>query len=121
MAPMIDMVFLLLVFFMTVSTIAKESRPELELAVSAKAIIPEAAPPRDIITVKQDKDYHYYWSNRPVQLEDLAGLLEKSSGSGSNELILRAGPQLPWEVMQKLLHLCRQAGVNDVVFATFED
>ena len=43
MAPMIDMVFLLLVFFMTVSTMAKDARPELDLPLSKTAEVVEAA------------------------------------------------------------------------------
>ena len=121
MAPMIDMVFLLLVFFMTVSTIAKESRPEMDLAVSTTAAVPEAAPPRDILSIKKGDDFSYYWSNRLVSLEDLPWLLEESLPAGGGELILRAGPELPWEVIQPLLGHCRQASVKEVVFATFED
>ena len=123
MAPMIDMVFLLLVFFMTVSTLAKEARPELELAVSTTAAVPEEAPPRDIVTVMRGPEgYRHFWHNREVTLKDLAKLVERSiEGSGGTQLLLRGSPELPWEAWEGLLGLCRKAGATDIVFATFED
>ena len=122
MAPMIDMVFLLLVFFMTVSTLAKEARPEIDLPVSTTAAVPEAAPPRDVLTVMAGKSgYTYYWHNKRVQLEDIPPLLEGSSG-GRGELLLRGAPDLPWEAWEQLLPVIREAGAfEEIVMATFED
>ena len=122
MAPMIDMVFLLLVFFMTVSTMAKDARPELDLAVSRSATVPESAPARDIVTVQAvEKGYRIYWSNREVKAADLPQLLKQSRESGCAELLLRGGPDLPWEAWQGVFNDCRGAGFKDIVFATFED
>lgn len=120
MAPMIDMVFLLLVFFMTVSTIARDSRPQLDLAVSTTAAVPEAAPPRDIVTVRQGNADHYFWSNRRIDREEIPGLLQNRN-PGAGEIILRAGPAMPWEITRDLLNHCRQANITEVVLATFED
>ena len=120
MAPMIDMVFLLLVFFMTVSTLAKEARPELELPVSVTASVPEAAPPRDILTVmRADGEFVYYWHNRPVDFGELEALLRERA-SGESQLLLRGAPDLPWEAWADLLQACRKAGISDLIFATFE-
>ena len=122
MAPMIDMVFLLLVFFMTVSTMAKDARPELDLAVSSTARVPEAAPPRDIVTVMETAlGYRFFWSNREVEAADLPSLLKRSRESGCTELLLRGGPALQWEAWEGVFNDCREAGFGDIVFATFED
>ena len=122
MAPMIDMVFLLLVFFMTVSTMAKDARPEIELAVSTTAVVPEEAPPRDVVTViPLDGGYRIFWHNRPVEATELAGLLKAFAGTkGPAELLLRGAPGLPWIAWEPVLDLCREAGIGDIVFATFE-
>lgn len=123
MAPMIDMVFLLLVFFMTVSTLAKDARPELDLAVSTTAAVPEAAPPRDVLSVIPGKSgFTWYWHNRQVDMGELESLLEKSAQSGGAlEILLRGSPDLPWKAWKELLPLCRKHGANDLVFSTFED
>lgn len=121
MAPMIDMVFLLLVFFMTVSTLAKDARPEIELAESVTAAVPEAVPPRDVVTViKEGGDYHYFWQTKPVTLEEVGTLLEESA-DGGGQVLLRGASDLPWEAWQGMLQACRTAGTGDIIFATYED
>jgi len=122
MAPMIDMVFLLLVFFMTVSTLAKEARPELELPLSEYAEVAEAAPPREIITVMKVKDgVQIYWHNRPVELEDLKKRLADSAKEESaQEVTLRGSPDLPWEYLSEVFDSCREAGLTEIIIATFE-
>ena len=118
MAPMIDMVFLLLVFFMTVSTLAKEARPEMELAISTVASVPEETPPRGLISVLgKEAPFQIYWQNRRVNPEELGSLLKKERG----QLLLRGEPGLPWAAWQDLLGVLRAAGATDLVFATFED
>ncbi len=118
MAPMIDMVFLLLVFFMTVSTLAKEARPELDLAYSETATVPEAADPRAILTVVSEAGgSRVYWYNRPVGADELESLLEENGG---REVLVRAPADLPWGAFQEVLGPLRQSGVSDATFATFE-
>ncbi|MFU8849344.1 MAG: ExbD/TolR family protein, partial [Opitutales bacterium] len=52
MAPMIDMVFLLLVFFMTVASVAQNQRQvKLDLPESDESKIPEDASGRGILSV----------------------------------------------------------------------
>jgi biopolymer transport protein ExbD len=118
MAPMIDMVFLLLVFFMTVSTLAKEARPELELAYSETATVPEAAEPRAILTLVEDEGgVRFYWYNRPVDADELASLLAENAG---REVLIRAPGELPWESLKQALTPLRGSGVSDATLATFE-
>lgn len=123
MAPMIDMVFLLLVFFMTVSTLAKDARPELELALSTTAAVPEETPPRDVLTViPVDDGYDLFWHNRRVQWDQLPILLKESRDNGqAPEVLLRGSPELRWHAWKQLLPVCREQGASELIFSTFED
>ena len=123
MAPMIDMVFLLLVFFMTVSTLAKEARPETGLPVSHSAAVPSEAPPREIITVlERDDAYQLFWYNIPVGPEELAGLLKAAAERGGEpEVLLRGPATVPWSEWQGILDIVREAGIGDITFATYEN
>ena len=122
MAPMIDMVFLLLVFFMTVSTLAKDARPELELPRSRTASIPEASPPKDIITLKQeDGDFSYYWSNQKMTVVELEERIRNRKQQASEQIVVRGEPDLPWEFCKELMQTLRESGISDIVFATFEE
>lgn len=118
MAPMIDMVFLLLVFFMTVSTLAKEARPELDLATSQTASVPEAADPRAILTiVPNDEDYQVYWFNRAVDPDELQALLDENGGRA---LLVRAPADLHWSAFAEVLGPLRLSGISEATLATFE-
>ena len=122
MAPMIDMVFLLLVFFMTVSTLSKEARPEVDLPVSDTSVVPEEAPPRDILTLIPGEDaVRIFWHNRVVGFEELGKLLKaKMKEASGHELLVRGPPELAWETLDKVLKACREAGIGDIVIATYE-
>jgi biopolymer transport protein ExbD len=84
---MIDMVFLLLVFFMTVSTMAKDARPEIDLPVSTTAAVPEAAPPRDIVSVKRGENgFIYHWGRYGAFVAWRAGTAVESMGGITQSL-----------------------------------
>lgn len=120
MAPMIDMVFLLLVFFMTVSTLAKDSRPETGLPVSETAQVPSEVPPRDVLTVLSAGDINrHFWFNQEVSPESLLKRIQDRSEG--HELLLRGAPDLKWKVWKDVLDRARKASVEEVVFSTFED
>ena len=52
LAPMIDMTFLLLIFFMVTTKISKEQiKEEVKLPVASNAVIPDDVSNRDIISV----------------------------------------------------------------------
>ncbi|MEX0330304.1 MAG: ExbD/TolR family protein [Puniceicoccaceae bacterium] len=122
MAPMIDMVFLLLVFFMTVSTLAKDARPDILLPESVTAEVPDEIPPRDIVTVMpKGEGYQFHWHNRAVTETELSGLLmDAAKQSAGPQLLLRGPPELPWSAWQVVIEHCREAGISDLIFATHE-
>ncbi len=123
MAPMIDMVFLLLVFFMTVSTMARDARPDTELPVSGTATVPVEVPLRDIVTLVGDGGpYRIFRDNRETRLAELPGLLHGAQGAvHSEELFLRGPPDLPWKNLSKVLEVLRQTSLEGLVFATVEE
>ena len=123
MAPMIDMVFLLLVFFMTVSTMARDARPEVELPLSASASVPEAVLLRDILTIIEEQSgaVAYYWHSRRVQPKELSAILGKTvKNDNTQELLLRGSPDLPWREWDRVIQMCREAGLDNLIFATYE-
>ena len=123
MAPMIDMVFLLLVFFMTVSTLAKEARPETELPLSESASVPSAAPPRDIISILPGSSgYQLFWYNSLVEEDKLAALIKDGEKGGSAPgILLRGPPEAPWSEFERIMEVLRETGVHEVTLATFEN
>ena len=54
MAPMIDMVFLLLVFFMCASHMSTEQNAELDIPTATRAVVPKERPGRFTVNIKAD-------------------------------------------------------------------
>jgi biopolymer transport protein ExbD len=123
MAPMIDMVFLLLVFFMTVSTLARDARPEMALPSSSEAVVPTEAPPRDILSLLTGNGKHrLVLNNHGLGLDELPGRLKGTASAGSpSPRVLRAGPDTPWERLAPVLERLREAPPAELTLAAFED
>ncbi|MEN8862889.1 MAG: biopolymer transporter ExbD, partial [Lentimonas sp.] len=77
MTPMIDMVFLLLVFFMTVSTLAQaDRRVKLDLPESSQSDVPEDLADRG--TISLDADGVIYLRAEPQSLETMQAAIKQS-------------------------------------------
>ncbi|NBD38169.1 MAG: hypothetical protein GVY10_06340 [Verrucomicrobia bacterium] len=124
MAPMIDMVFLLLVFFMTVSTLARDARPEVTLPDSSTARVPAEVPPREVISVRErsgEDRVQYFLGSRAVTLTEIGDWLDSMPDPSSRTFLLRGPGGLPYHRWEPILDLCRAAGTGDLCFATFEE
>ena len=81
MAPMIDMVFLLLIFFMVASHMEKMDRTPVELPVADQANIPEQRGSRTLITLRsQDmtgERVEILMNLQQLQLDELKDKLKK--------------------------------------------
>lgn len=114
-SPLIDMVFILLIFFMVTTTFVKDAQVELERpsAASAKPAYTKA------IRVTLDRRGEVWVDGRPVRAWMLQGTVREQ---------LRAGADRPVLVVtdgavaaQKLIDVideCRLAGAKDVAVAT---
>jgi len=120
MAPMIDMVFLLLVFFMCVSTLANAERAvELDLPESYEAKVPEDLSGRGLISVEADGTIHLGPEIiAPGHLVDR--LRERMGGAPAMRFQVRADRATPYRHIEEVLRACAEAGASDVIYATFE-
>lgn len=114
-SPLIDMVFILLIFFMVTTTFVKDAQVELERpsASSAKPASTKA------IRVTLDRRGEVYVDGRPVRAWMLQGTVREQLRAGADRPVLvitDAGVQA-----QKLIDVidqCRLAGAKDVAVAT---
>lgn len=120
MTPMIDMVFLLLVFFMTVSTLAQaDRRVKLELPESASSDIPEDLADRG--TISLDAEGQIYLGTQPQTLEAMQAAI-KTSLSDNPELRIhvRADRVTPYHDIKQVLRSCAEVGAYEVIYATYQ-
>jgi biopolymer transport protein ExbD len=120
MAPMIDMVFLLLVFFMTVATVAKSQRQiELELPESEESTVPEDASGRGILSV--DAEGRYYIGDQARSIDEVkAAIRARLQADPELRVQVRADQATEYEHVRKLLKAAAEAGAYEIIYATYE-
>jgi biopolymer transport protein ExbD len=120
MTPMIDMVFLLLVFFMTVSTLAQaDRRLELDLPESISSDVSESLSGRG--TISLDAAGRVYLGAQVQTLELMQAKIKQSLGERPNLRIhVRADRATPYSEIKKVLRACAEVGAYDVIYATYQ-
>jgi len=120
MTPMIDMVFLLLVFFMTVSTLAQADRlVKLDLPESASSEVPEDLADRG--TISLDAEGQIYLGSQPQTLGQMQVLI-KASLIDNPELRIhvRADRATSYRDIKEVLRSCAEVGAYEVIYATYQ-
>lgn len=116
MAPMIDMVFLLLVFFMCVNTMAEGRWVELELPEAEQSRLPEGNDSRCVLSVGAEGEL--WLEGTRVSLEELrAGLARRIVAHESLQVQIRADAATRFEEIRRLLNVCAAEGVVDVWYS----
>ncbi|WP_158279926.1 ExbD/TolR family protein [Coraliomargarita sinensis] len=120
MTPMIDMVFLLLVFFMTVSTLAQaDKQVKLDLPESEQSDVPDDLSDRG--TVSLDADGNLYLGARPLDIEGMQGEMKQALEANPELRIhVRADSQTPYREIRKVLNACAEVGAYEVIYATYQ-
>ena len=121
MTPMIDMVFLLLVFFMTVSTLAQgERRLKLDLPESTASEVPENLNNRGSISL--DAEGHIFLCAEPRTLKQMQSAIQESMAAKPDLRIhVRADQATPYEAIRKVLRACAEVGAYEVIYATYQE
>ena len=120
MAPMIDMVFLLLVFFMTVASVAKSQRQvELDLPESEESKVPDDASGRGILSV--DAEGTFYIGDGARTLDQVKDAIKaRLRDDPELEVQIRADRATQYEDVRKLLKAAAEAGAYEIIYATYE-
>jgi biopolymer transport protein ExbD len=126
MAPMIDMVFLLLVFFMVSSHLQSEEFIDLGIPKASAATIPEDRSERLVVSVNAEGDL--FLGANPILEEDLAIVLRERNDQvlaltdgQRQKLYLRGDGEADHGDVRKVMQLAADAGIVDIIFATHED
>jgi len=120
LAPMIDMTFLLLVFFMVTSTISKEQvKLDINLPIASNAVIPDSQSDRDIISI--DAAGKYFIGQRPATKDELTKYLEQRfQDYPPLRLYVRADKKTPGKAIKEFMRIASQAGAINVIFGAYQ-
>ncbi len=119
MSPMIDMVFLLLIFFIVAAQIVDE-KPKIEVPKAASAKLPEKIDNRLMITIA--KDDKFFFRQEPVTLEELGMRLQENFKEDEQmRVLIRADGSIPFKTSEKVMKACAEVGAVDLIFAAYEE
>lgn len=108
MAPLIDIVFLLLIFFMLTFAIQGQG-----LAISLPEGEETEKVEKDII-VKIDQNNNIRLNGRPIQIDSLGGVLKEELLSHSGKLVvIDSAPRVKYELFTRVLDVSREAGAEN--------
>ena len=123
MTPMIDVVFLLIIFFLVSSHLAKqETRMELPLPVARSGDAdPLTDTPRITINVREDGSLSF--AGRPVPVIDLGNRLQAArTEMGSDvEIRIRCSRLAPYRFVEPVMLACTRQGIWNVTYAVYRE
>jgi biopolymer transport protein ExbD len=108
MAPLIDVVFLLLIFFMLTFAIQGQG-----LAIS----LPEGEETQKVekdIIVKIDRNSNLLLNDKPVELDSLRSALGEELSTRSDKLVvIDSAPKVKYNLFAQVLDVSREAGAQN--------
>lgn len=114
--PLIDIVFLLLIFFMVSTTFAESHAIKVKLPSANTTPVETAS--KDF-TVSMRKDGQVFLNGKPVTIDSLPQAIGKLLASGTHPaLILRADKEVEHGRVVNVMDIARTAGVKKIAVAT---
>ena len=133
MAPMIDMVFLLLVFFMVSSHLQSEEFIEMEIPKAAAAKVPEERSGRMVISIVYNQDpaikSQLFIGSATMDEDALKEFLTQANeeymatdGNGERlKVFLRAHVLEDHKEVRRVMRIAAESGILDILFAAYEE
>ncbi len=121
LAPMIDMTFLLLVFFMVTTKITQDQmKMNIALPVAFAAKQPDDLSGRDIINV--DETGQIFTGERPVTAAELKTYLkQRLIDVPPLRIYVRADANADVKIIKQIMSACAEAGAVEVIFGSLRE
>jgi biopolymer transport protein ExbD len=120
MSPMIDMVFLLLIFFIVASAMVDLDKPSVDLPEAKAAKVPEDI--SDRINLSVDVNEQIYIGSKPVTMDELKERIRiEMDTNPSLRIFIRSDKEVPYRANKKLMMACADVGAMDLIYAAFEE
>jgi biopolymer transport protein ExbD len=118
MAPLIDMVFLLLVFFMTASHLSSSQSLPLEVPFATKGVVPKDRPHRWVVNVVSNGTVY---SGMEVSSIDAlkTSIKERMQVEPQLKVYVRADANTSHRDVRKVLMAMAEVGIDDFIFGVY--
>lgn len=115
--PMLDVVFIMLIFFIVTATFVKQSGTEVDRPNALTAMLQEKAS----ILIAIDADDQVWVDRRQVDTRGLRAIIEQLHAENpKGSIVIQADRMSRNEVLVEVLDAATRAGVKDVAIATGE-
>lgn len=121
LTPLIDVVFLLLIFFMVTTTFTRETQLQIDLPESQSQVAAEQEKPIEIII---DRTGTYALNDQVLIKHDVSSLkraLNETADSTSTPIVITADAQAPHQAFIVALDAVAQLGFSKVSITTQEE
>ena len=122
MTPMIDVVFLLIIFFLVASHLSdQDSQIDMELA-DARSAVGNEINPTGRLTINIPDDDRVLFEGEQITNEQLRNLIGQAIASGREdvEIRIRADRRVSYSTVSPVLNSCAESGIWNVTFAVYE-
>ncbi len=117
-SPLIDMVFILLIFFMVTTTFVKDMKLDINRPSAASA----SKASGKVIRVYIDNTVEVYVDNQPVKIWAIQSKLRELLRSSTEKSVLVVtDDQIPVEKLIDVVDECRMSGAKDVAVSTTKE
>ena len=121
LTPLIDVVFLLLIFFLVTSEFEEEERRLDIVLPTATSATPMISKPREIV-VDIDSDGNLFLGGQPTGEAELHGLLQKAVADNptNQSVVIRADRAAVFQPVVSVMDICNKTGISDYSVTTQE-
>ncbi len=118
LTPMLDCVFIMLIFFIVTATFVKESGIDVDVPEAATAMVQEKAS----ILVAIDAEDQVWIDRRPVDVRSLRSIIERLHAENpKGSVVIQADKNSRNEILVLVMDASRRAGVFDIALAAVVD
>jgi len=113
--PLVDVVLVLLVIFMITAPVLQSG---IDVNVPRTRTVKQITQQRTVVTI--DSQQRVYLDDKPVNVNDLPGLLQQKNGSNpANRVIyLRSDEKVPFGAFASVMDAVKQAGITNISIVT---
>ncbi|MDF7797901.1 biopolymer transporter ExbD [Pontiellaceae bacterium B1224] len=121
MSPMIDMVFLLLIFFIVASQVIDE-KPTVAIPTAAYGKVPPDTTGRLMISVSKDEKFFIQSDTTPRTIEEVQDMIEMEIYADPDlRVLIRADSETKYKTNEQITLACAAVGAQDLIYSVFEE